>query len=173
MTEPLLSDEHYNLFGRITHGYASSEWGLKFLLAAMLKLDISIFLIVSEPYGSQDLRNVLKSIAKWSTFENDEEFEQIIGLVGRLKSYGKIRNFIAHNRWTQGKRVRSIRPIAMNIRSGKAATLGYSDDDEDYVIEELAIIADGTFKLDSDIKNFIKSYGYAEIIEQKMNETGA
>ena len=90
----------------------------------MLKLDISIFLIVSEPYGSQDLRN-----------ENDEEFEQIIGLVGRLKSYGKIRNFIAHNRWTQGKRVRSIRPIAMNIRSGKAATLGYSDDDEDYVIE--------------------------------------
>lgn len=170
MSEAQLTDSHYILFGRIMYGYASAESRFKILLSAMLDMDIGTFLIVSEPYNSSQLKNVLKSITKLSEFESDDEFDKIIALVGRFQTFSKMRNKIAHSRWVDGDRPNSIKPISMNIREGKAVPSGYVAGEKDYTIEDLWAITKELFDLSNDANTFIKDYGYSAIIERKISD---
>ncbi|MEM7214852.1 MAG: hypothetical protein AAF423_04850 [Pseudomonadota bacterium] len=171
MREIVLTDEHYSMFGRIIFGYAAAESGFKILLSAMLKMDVGVFMAVSAPYQSRDLKDVVKSIAKLSEFEHEDEYDKIIDLVGRFQGFSHIRNEIAHCRWTEGVRGDSIKPISVKVGKGKVVAKGFDDGERDYTNQELIDLANGIFKLNNDLRRFIVDYGYAEIIEEKMQES--
>ncbi|MEZ5880787.1 MAG: hypothetical protein R3D35_09015 [Nitratireductor sp.] len=168
MPEAVLSDEHYILFGRIAYGYAAAETGFKLLLAAMTKTDIGLMMVLSEPYTAKQLRDVVQSIAHASTFDGKNEKDQLIGLLGEHKRLTPIRTAVAHFRWTNGTRENSIRPVSLDIRSGKAIPRGYEDSERDYTVDDLVTLANDMFKLNNDLRNFIRKNGYEDILEASI-----
>lgn len=166
----LLSDDHFNLFGRITYLYADLEVGLKFLCSAMLRIDSGIFMMLSEPYNTRDTRNIVTSIANAATFENEEEKALIVQFAGDLKGASKLRNYIAHCKWTKGNRENSIRPFILDIRSGKIVTKGINPEDEDFTLDDLIKAHDNLAGSCKRLRKFITDYGYEAIIAENMEE---
>lgn len=164
----LFTDAHFHAFGVITTAYASCETGIKLCLAGTLGLPPYNIMILTEPYSSLALRNVAKSIAK---LDMPPQFqEQFIQIVGDWGSQGKLRNYIAHNRWTRGTRPKSIRPVQMDIRSGKANFTGYEDGDPDYSLEDIQRAASTLVRIDERIRRFLKNTGLADAIERNIIE---
>lgn len=162
----LLSDKHFEAFGRIVSAYASCETGIKLSLAGILNALPHEIMILSEPYSSLGLRNVSKSIAKLRLPQDHQE--QFMQLIGEFGGYAQLRNHIAHNRWTRGTRIGSIRPVQMDIRSGKAKPKGYDPEEPDFTLEEIGLRANQLFELNSKIVEFMIGAGLSENIEKRL-----
>jgi hypothetical protein len=168
MKQPILTDTHFELFGRITYHYADLETGLKFLCAVLLKVDVGAFMVVSEPYTSVNLRNVVTSLSNAADFEYPDEREKIIRFAGDLKGASKFRNYIAHCQWTRGSRPDSIKPMHINIRSGRAKTFGHDENEPDYTVHDITKIHDNLAGAGQRFRTFLKEYRYEAIIERNM-----
>lgn len=172
---PLISHDHLYLFGGITHLYAMAELNLKFVLAGILKVDLSTIMILTEPYSSHQLRNVLSSLIKnpgvIPKTLGPKNYERLVGLIGQFKSFGALRNNIAHNHWTAGKRPGSIKPMRLDIQSGKAKHIGVDDTEKDYTVSDLRKEAESLEKLQRGVYDFFDDTGLREIIEEKMEES--
>ena len=162
----LLSDQHFEAFGRIVSAYASCETGIKLSLAGILNALPHEIMILSEPYSSLSLRNVSKSIAKLRLPKKHQE--QFMHLIGEFGGHAQLRNHIAHNRWTRGTRPNSIRPVQMDIRSGKAKPKGYDPEERDFTLEEIGLRANQLFELNSKIVQFMIGTGLSEILENRL-----
>jgi hypothetical protein len=114
----MLSDEHLRCFGSIVNLYANAEDFLKLCISKMTGAHITDVLILTAPYTSLHLRNVARSLVK----ERDLD-EELIALfehmIDEFAESSKIRNYIAHSRWTQGKHKAKIRPTGVDIRQGR------------------------------------------------------
>lgn len=163
----LLSDKHFEAFGRIVSAYASCETGIKLALAGVLNALPHEIMILTEPCSSQALRNVAKSIAKLRLPASQQG--NFVQLIGDFAGHGSLRNQIAHNRWTRGTRPNSIRPVQMDIRSGKAKPKGYDPEESDYTLLEIGKRADELFSLNSRIVEFMNIAGLTKNIEDRMN----
>lgn len=104
-----LTSNHILAFGGITYNYARIEGILEIIISDMLNIDVGTTVIITEPYSSLDLRNVIKSLNRVCVLPNklNEELAQI---VGDLQSFSGLRNNIAHSTWTDGDRPDSIKP---------------------------------------------------------------
>lgn len=171
----LIGHEHLLLFGGITHIYARAEFGLKVVMAGLLKVDLNTIMILTEPYGSHQLRNVLSSLNKNVAIIlktlGPKNHERLIDLIGQLKSFGPLRNNIAHTQWVAGKRPGSIKPIRLDIQSGKAKYHGIHDEEKNYTLSDLRKEAEALQQLQLDIYKFLNDTGLLETIEEKIEVT--
>jgi len=136
-----VTKDHLLGFGAIVHYYAQVETGIKLGVAETVGVSYIEMLILSEPYGTQNLRNVAKSLIK-SRDEINSHQERFLQIIGDLGAFGPVRNAIAHSRWIEGKRPGSIKPTRIDIREGKPRIFGAEDDDKDWTAEDLYAAAD-------------------------------
>jgi hypothetical protein len=131
-----MTDDHLLAFGAITYRYAYAEAHIKNILAHSVGIPIALLATLVEPCSSLELRNVAKSTAKLVEIDETNR-ERFCWLIGQLGSFGPLRNNIAHRRWTPGRRPGSIKPVAIDIRSGSAKMIGIRDDERDWTTDEL------------------------------------
>jgi hypothetical protein len=131
-----LEHAQFHAFGYIISTYAKVEQGFKFLIGHLVDVPRPIAMMLCEPYTTANLRNVTKIIAAAYDLPCDIR-QRIADMVGELKSFGKLRNDIGHNMWKDGVRPNSIKPIHLDIRSGKPVFRGAEDGERDWTIEEL------------------------------------
>jgi hypothetical protein len=158
---PIVTHEHLLGFGGIIHNYAFVESGIKIATAHVAGLDLIDFLIMSEPYNSLQLKNVAKSLAKTNE-PLSPECEKFIQIIGDFAPFSKIRNFIAHARWTRGERSNSVKPSGLNIRDGRAKVLGSAEGEQDWTPQDLKDIADKLLILSQRISVFLTETGAHE-----------
>lgn len=151
---PLVTIEHLLGFGGIIHNYAFVETGIKIATAHMASLNLVDFLIMSEPYSSLQLKNVAKSLAKTNE-PLSQDCEAFILIVDAFAAFSKIRNFVAHSRWTKGQRENSIKPSGLNIRAGHAKVLGGDLTERDWTPADLKNEADKLRDLSQSISAFL------------------
>ena len=164
MEEHHLTPAHFHAFGYIVSTYAKVEQGFKILISEMLDIDIYIAAILCEPYTTLQLRNVMNSLNKHYTLPNDCN-KRLCDLIGEFKTFSRLRNDIGHSMWTDGTRDKSVKPINLDIRSGKAKVLGISDDEHDWTIEELDAEAIRLNALHNRLSSLMEDLGITDDIE--------
>jgi len=165
-----LTSNHILAFGGITYNYAKIEGALEIIISDMLNIDVGTTVIITEPYSSLDLRNVIKALNKLIALPNNLN-EELAQIVGDLQSFGSLRNNIAHNTWTDGDRPGSIKPMRMNIRSGKPVPTGHEEGEQDHTADELQNKVNELKNLHDRVRRFIVDSGAAERIELKMAQS--
>lgn len=165
------SEAHILAFGRLIHNYAMVESGIKIALSDILQVRLADALIVFEPYGAQNLKNVAKSLAKEQM--KPALAEEFCCIVGDWAAHNRLRNMIAHYRWTNGARPNSLRARYLSIRDDRAIWYGDGPDEGDFTAEEIEAKALGLHKVNERLKSFLQSSGLQSIIEAKIAETKA
>jgi len=173
MAEYTLESPHFEAFGRIISGSALVETGIKVTLSAIMHSHSHYVHVLTAPYTANDLYNVAKSLAKVHFSEDENNRDLLIELIGKYKSYTRLRNFIAHSFWVKGTRLGSIRPAYMSVREGRAEGRGFSDEERDYTILELQDAANGLLALYEEFKGFLKSSGLALSMEENIADDNA
>ena len=167
------SEAHIRAFGLLIYHYASVETGLKIAICGMLKTNLADVLILSQPYGSLDLRRVTKSIAKERTWKDPKHLDQIICIIGEMKPISGLRNYIAHSRWTDGSRPGSIKPRHVDIRNEKAEFHGDIDTEADWTASEIENQAQTLIKLNVRLINWLQETGLRAIIDKNIASASA
>ena len=165
---------HFLMFGAITHYYAKAEVGLKIVMAGLMGADLVTVMALTEPYSSLDLRNVLKSLNKAGAFPHElspEERNRLTHLIGTLQSFGKLRNNIAHNIWRDGDKPDSIKPVYIDIRSGKVKEVGADPEEKSYTRDDLLNETMRIEQLVSDITQFLEDTGLQAHIDANIEQT--
>jgi hypothetical protein len=80
--------------------------------------------------------------------------------MGEVRKHNNLRNAIAHNVWSRGKRPNSIKPISLGVRGGTTSIKGVSEEEPDYTPEELGTIVDDLFKLHEQFRRYLLEIGY-------------
>lgn len=62
---------------------------------------------------------------------------RIVDLTRQFEQFGPLRNAISHNLWREGVRPNSIKPMRLDIRSGKPKYKGTDDTERDWTLPEL------------------------------------
>ena len=146
-----VTKDHILAFGSITHFYANAESFIKYTIAGLTKTKFEDVVVLTAPYQSAQLINVVKSLAKLRDIDDDSA-NSLLEIIGDFKARAKMRNFVAHSRWTDGKRPGSIKPTNADIRAVKLVLRGRRNSDEqDWTAEELQQEAALTQKLCFDI----------------------
>lgn len=164
----LITDKHFEAWGRIVYAYAAMEAGIKLAISGILGLAPSDTFILANPYTSLNLRNVAKSVAK--LYLQPKDAETFVQIVGDYGAFARVRNDICHNRWTFGDRPNSLRPAYMEIRSGRADPKGYNEGESDYTLDDFGEKANDLFELNRRLVSFLKSSGIDERIARKIEE---
>jgi hypothetical protein len=149
--------------------YAAIETEFKLILSAIMDLSIYEFSILSEPYTTQDVRNVMRSMVKHKLPPDQPEREKLIQFVGAFNTFSRLRNQIAHSKWTLGERSGSIKPLGVDIRNGKAKFIGNDPGEKDYTASELVDQCARIGKLYDDLVEFKMKSGYNDIIVRNMH----
>jgi len=165
---PAVNDANLLVFGKIVHLYAQIEWGVRSMLAGILETPLVEALVASEPYSASALKNVVKSATKLSRLSTGEQ-EEIIQIVGNWGAFAGLRNAIAHRRWETGTRPDSIRPVGIDIRSGKPVMIGDTED-RDWIEAELLAEAQKLHELNQRAIAFYHDSGMADAIGARDKE---
>ena len=155
-------------FGTMIHNYAHTEFGIKLTISGILEMHLFDCLILCEPYNASSLVVVAKSVAKSAPRLSKGERERFCWIIGEFSKHGTLRNYIAHCRWTEGTRPASLKPIRIDIRSGKPVLLGAKEGEQDWIAEEIESSASELLNLNSEIIDFQQSTGIASIIASKQ-----
>ena len=162
----LITDKHFEAWGRIVWAYAQMESGIKLSMAGILDMLLHEMIILTNPHSASQLKSVAKSIAKLKLSESDaEEFSQILG---DWSASSRIRNHISHNRWTFGNRPTSLTPSFIDTHSGKAKFKGASEADEDFTLEDFGGIADKLFRSNVRLVEFMARTGLTKKTELRL-----
>jgi len=167
----LLTNKHYEAFGRIIYAYAAVEVGIKFCVSGMLKTSYHVMMVALATITATNLANTAKSLAN-DTLKK-KQASQMIALANRWMAFNDLRMRIAHHRWTAGKRPGSIKATFFDVRQGKTILRGFLDDEPDYTAAELTKIANDLSQLNNDVKAFLAESGLRAIIDLKMAESKA
>ena len=162
----LLTDYHFNAFGRITYGYAHIETGIKIAMAGILQVSLHDILVLTAPYSARNLKDAAKAASKDHLKQPHQD--TMIQIIGDWSAISRIRNHIAHNRWAEGTRTGAIKPMYYSISDGKTRTFGDDDTESDYTPDDLHMVMKTLEDTNQRLKNFLKETGLAESIERKM-----
>jgi hypothetical protein len=163
-----LTSHHFEVFGRVINAYATVETGIQIALSGILRVHLSEAMVITSPYSAAQLKNVAKSIAKIKL--RPELAEQFVSLVGRWSAHSRLRNDIAHNRWTKGGKPGSIKPVYINIRDDKARFGGYDEEERDWTTDEIGKAFNQLASINEEIKTFLVDSGLDDIIDLIMAE---
>lgn len=155
-----LSDQHYHVFGYITHVYAKIEGGFIWYLGWRLNIPKEwryLTNIIAAPYSARDFRNVVKALHKEMPME-EPDHTRFIEMIGEFKRQSKLRNAIAHNVWTAGQRPGAIKPMSARISEERLDVFGARDEEQDYTLEDFHNEAKRLEKLQSQFIEFYKRW---------------
>lgn len=165
------SDEHVLAFGRIIHNFACVESGIKITLSGILELDLALAMIAFQPYGAQALKKVAKSLAKERL--KPDLADTFNCIVGDWYSHNRLRNDIAHNRWTNGGTPGTIKPRHVSINQDRADWVGDDDSEAEYTAADLRERALSLHNINERLKTFLQESGLQRIIDAKIAEANA
>jgi hypothetical protein len=94
------TEGQYLQIGRFFHEFSQVEFSLRFMLARMAKIPDDYFDILTAPYDTNALCNVIKAVAKKGA--TPERAQPLIDVVKRFQSLNGERVRIAHGTWTDG-----------------------------------------------------------------------
>lgn len=169
---PIPSKDFFAAFGAITYHYASVEFGIKVTVGAVVGLGTLDALIMTEPYSAQNLRSVAKCAIKEAAIPQADR-DLIIRIIGEFKSFGPLRNAVAHSRWRPGTRPGSFKPVGIDIRSDSAKLIGHSADERDWTADELQAEALKLRRLNNRLATYHRESGLTEAIDKKDEEIKA
>ena len=165
------SDAHMVAFGRIIHNFAAVESGIKIALSGILELNLDLAMIAFQPYTASTLKRVAKSISKEKL--KPHLSETFIGIVGEWCGHSRLRNDIAHNRWTEGAASNSIKPRYLSINADRAEWFGDGDEEAEYSAADLENKALHLHNTNERLKAFLQASGLQSIIEAKIAAASA
>lgn len=168
-TRGALSAKHYKVFGHITVEYASLEVGLKLTLAGYIGRGIGEALVLSAPYNSTQLRNVMKAMTRFHLKPESKIREIVTQIIGTLKGASVLRNDIGHNMWRKGDRPQSIAPTYMEIRNDKAELKGFQEENRDYTFAEIEKTADALWKANHTLAGLHRSAEFQASLERYIS----
>lgn len=163
MTNPI-TDEHFHAFGRIAHIYANVEVGIKCCTGGMLDLTSYHAMAIAAPYQAYSVASVAKALAPECL--TTERSKQFIVLVNRWFDYTALRTAVAHHRWHEGSRPKSIRPTFYEVKTGQLELKGFAEKERDYTARELLEIANKLYDLNVEVITFLKESGLDSIIRR-------
>lgn len=134
--EPYVTAEHLQVFGGIVRAYAGVEGGIKLGLATLLDLPMVDLLILAEPYTSASLGHVVRSITMAHQPATQGSVE-LMGFADELQKASGLRNSVAHDRWTAGTAPGTIKPMRLNIRSGRTRYIGADPEEPEWSLADL------------------------------------
>jgi hypothetical protein len=164
-----LSEAHIKAFGSLTYQYAQIEANLQKCLAGMLGVNPKIAIIVAAPYRMVDLRQVVKCVAKEMDWPDEAALDRLMQIIGDSKPASRLRNYIAHSQWVDGKRRGSIKPIGMDIRNENTRLFGHIDDEQDWTANEIEGVAAKLQDVCHRIVKFAQETGIAANIARHIN----
>jgi hypothetical protein len=94
------TEGQYQEIGRFFHEFPQVEFSLRFVLAQMTKIPSDYFDIVTAPYDTNALCNVVKALAKKAA--TPEHAQPLIDVVKRFQSLNGERVRVAHGTWSEG-----------------------------------------------------------------------
>lgn len=162
-----LTPEHFYAFGYIVSTYAKVETGFSFIIAKIIGVPRHVAVLLCEPYSSQSLRNVVSTVHTTDYDMSDDLRERITDLANQFEGFGQLRNAIAHDIWTKGFREGSIKPMRLNIRSGKPKFIGADDGERDWTLDELSDEAEKLQALHRAQQELIKDLGPEHEFDQE------
>lgn len=163
------SEAHFKAFGALIHNYASVETGFKIVLSGILNAPLRLMLIMSEPYSSLNLRQVVKAVAKEHDWP-DNQLETLMQIIGDVKPIAPLRNHIAHCRWTEGTRADTIKPRRIDIREERARYYGNDEEERDWTASEIEAEAQKLIDINLRLIQFLSDTGLKEVIERNISD---
>ncbi|WP_340110196.1 hypothetical protein [Pikeienuella sp. HZG-20] len=157
----IISDAHFEAWGRIIYFYAALETRLKIAIAALADITILDAVILTEPYSAMALRNVATSLTKKRNLPAADA-ERLLNIIDEHQNYSKLRNAIAHDWWTTGDRPASLRPAHLTIHGGKARGTGYGEGEPDFILEDFGRAADELLSAGERLRAFVIERGVQE-----------
>lgn len=94
-----LTEKQFQNIGQFFHEFSQVEFSLRFLLARMTRIPDDFFDIVTAPYDTNTLCNVVKALAKKAT--TPERAQPLVDVVKRFQRLNEDRVRIAHGTWTE------------------------------------------------------------------------
>jgi hypothetical protein len=165
------SEAHLLAFGRMVHHFAQVESGIKIALCGILELKLAHAMITFQPYTAQSLKKAAKSLAKERL--KPPLADKFSCIVGDWYAHNRLRNDIAHNRWTDGARPNAIKPRYVSINADRADWFGDDDTETDYAPEDIEERAESLNSVNERLKAFLQESGLQSIIEAKIEEASA
>ena len=161
-----VTEHHLTAFGAIMHEYAKAESGFRLCIGGICGLSIPEALVLTEPYSALALRNVAKTLSK--RWDGPEKYKMhFVQMLGEHGKFGPLRNAIGHSRWIEGDRRESIKPLAVDIRSGSLKVSGRHDGNRDWTSQELTDEAMKINRLNQKLGKFMKEVGFEETLKAK------
>lgn len=93
------TQEQLTNIGRFFHEFSQVEFSMRFMLARMTRIPDDFFDIVTAPYDTNTLCNVMKALAKKAT--TPECAQPLVDVVKRFQRLNEDRVRIAHGTWTE------------------------------------------------------------------------
>ena len=171
MTEPnqtsAVGTEHLLQFGIIIHLFAKIEALMQVAAAGILDTDLGTAMVLMGDMNYRQKRQTLKHL---NTTIGIDGFvsEELTALLDDLHKQSKLRNWIAHATWNEGRRTGSIKPMQLYLRREEPVPLGHHHNEPDYAVEDLKISAKKLDDIDRRFNSLLKSSGLMARVEARI-----
>jgi len=149
---PNISDEHYVAFGMITNALADLDGMLNAVIIAVVRQHPVTLTPILGMLNAKDKRDFIVTMMKGLKSPTDSK--QMEKLMSRLKTLSDLRNNIAHNRWKEGRKNGTIKPLVMRARE-KLHITGLGDNEKEWTAKELRAEAENCKQLARDLKAYM------------------
>lgn len=146
-------------FGAIVQWFARHEFLMQGAIAGALGISAAHAAMATSLLSHTQKHDTLKSLLKFESASANRHAERIAWYLGETKKYLRLRNDIAHSVWKVGARPGSIRPMYATARGGDGKFVGHADDERDYIVQDLAQIADELSDRYDQFEHFLRSNG--------------
>lgn len=116
------TEGQYQEIGRFFHEFPQVEFSLRFVLAQMTKIPSDYFDIVTAPYDTNALCNVVKALAKKAATSTSKFDDMVLGIDGCLRILAHTAAMVASGCHRRASGSVSYLPV----RGGSAGSLGLS-----------------------------------------------
>lgn len=161
-----LTPDHFAAFGAIIHHFARHEYLMQCIVCALIEVPLVPVSILTVELGYRARRNALLSLMKARPLPKPQS-RRIETFLAVLDKRNALRNAIAHQVWTKGKRPGSIRPVGVSIRTGEAKWKGFFADEAEYTADKLRRIANELGRAYDKFVAYLDSEGLLEDIPRK------
>jgi hypothetical protein len=158
-----LTHGHLSTFGSIVHTFARIENLMQVTMGRLVRLTggtvvtVDMVILLTKPMTYSQKRDSLYSCMEAFNLSEPTNTE-ITTLFDAAHKHNALRNHIAHAIWRRGKRPTSVKPAFLDLRQGKGRLGGYDDDERDYTLSELQIIANELMETRSAIIQYFKAF---------------
>jgi len=167
--EDLLSVPHFACFGGIVFAFARLEYLIQ-VTWGQANVEHLKILVLTKSLSYSQKRDTLYSYFKNFKLANPHHEIENKKIIDRADVYNSLRNNIAHVLWREGTRPGSIRAGHIDVRRGKGKIAGYSDEEKDYTLSELAAIANELRGITNALIRYLRDSGISSDVAARIEQ---